>query len=176
MIRPFLVALVLVGLAGACTPVAHVSTQPQIDEKQTLEIWPVPVRPAQGDGEFQSLEDLLAFRGDVCARSENKREALVERFRNDDSHEAVMGALMLATCEPDQTPGLLANSLLAARQLEDTPPGFDGFLDLLAAEAQAYALVEKRLRRTQRQLDEMVEGIRDIETQMGESEGEDRLP
>lgn len=171
-----LILLSLLVLVAACTSVAHVSTQPHVEEERALEVWPIPVRQPREDGEFQSLEALLDFRSQACARSGEEREALLQRFRNDDSPEATMGSLMLATCEPDQTPGLLANSLLAARELEDTPAGFDDLLDLLSAQARAYALVEKQLRRTRRQLDDMVEGIRNIEAEMGEPEEEDEMP
>ncbi len=122
---------------------------------------------------FATLESLVIFRHQACQQSEEERDQLLSTYREKTTDEAVLGTLMLATCAPDQTPGLLANSLLEARSLDQPPPGFAAFLDLLAAEAKSYSLLERRLRQTQQKLDDMIEGIRAIEAEMGlPNEGE----
>ncbi len=59
--------------------------------------------------------------------------------------------------------------------IERPPPGFPAFLELLAAEAKSYALLERRLKNTQKKLDDMIDGIRAIEAEMGESTDEESL-
>ena len=120
-----------------------------------------------GSGSFPDLESLLAFREQVCQLSEQERMALRDQYRRAETDENVMSQLMLATCRPDQTPGLLANSLVLARNIEETPRGFDALLQLLSAESRSYALLEQRLRDTEQRLENTIEGIRAIEAEMG---------
>lgn len=118
---------------------------------------------------FPDLESLVTFRQKTCQRPAQERDRMLSAYREATSDEALLKTLMLATCEPDQTPGLLANSLVEARDLQHPPPGFSAFLDLLAAEAKSYSLLDRRLRETRKRLEDMIEGIRTIEAEMGES-------
>jgi hypothetical protein len=134
-----------------------------------------PAKEVTSHHTFHNLEALVTFRHQACQLPVEERDQLLNAYREMTSDEAVLGSLMLATCEPDQTPGLLANSLVAARSIERPPPGFPAFLELLAAEAKSYALLERRLKNTQKKLDDMIDGIRAIEAEMGESTDEDAL-
>lgn len=135
----------------------------------------VPAHEIRRHATFHNLESLVTFRHQACQLTVEERDRLLSAYREMTSDEAVLGALMLATCEPDQTPGLLANSLVAARNIERPPPGFPAFLELLAAEAKSYALLERRLRNTQKKLDDMIDGIRAIEAEMGQPTDEGAL-
>lgn len=115
---------------------------------------------------------LLGFRRVQCARPKEERDALIQDYLEQSSRQAVMRTLMLASCAPDQTPGLLANALVQAREMEPHSKNVAALLDLLAAQAESYALLERRLHSTQKKLDDMIRGIRAIEAEMGEaSEG-----
>ncbi|WP_347330390.1 hypothetical protein [Marinimicrobium locisalis] len=117
---------------------------------------------------------LLGFRRVQCARPKEERDALIQDYLEQSSRQAVMRTLMLASCAPDQTPGLLANALVQARDMEPHAKDVAALLDLLAAQAESYALLERRLHSTQKKLDDMIQGIRAIEAEMGEaSDGAD---
>lgn len=112
---------------------------------------------------------LLGFRRVQCARPKEERDALIQDYLEQSSRQAVMRTLMLASCAPDQTPGLLANALVQAREMEPHSKNVAALLDLLAAQAESYALLERRLNSTQEKLDDMIRGIRAIEAEMGEA-------
>lgn len=112
---------------------------------------------------------LLGYRRVQCARPKEERDALLQGYLEQSSKQAVMRTLMLASCAPDQTPGLLANALVKARNMEPHPEDVAALLDLLAAQAESYALLERRLNSTQKKLDDMIQGIRAIEAEMGET-------
>lgn len=112
---------------------------------------------------------LLEFRRAQCARPEAERDSMVQVYLSQSSRQAVMRTLMLATCAPDQTPGLLVNTLLKARDMEPHSADTAALLDLLAAQADSYGLLERRLNATRKKLDDMIQGIRAIEAEMGEA-------
>ena len=119
---------------------------------------------------------LLIFRREQCALGQEKRDLLVQQYVTQSSQQAVMKTLMLASCVPDQTPGLLVNTLAKARNLESLSPDIEALLDLFAAQAESYALLERRWRSTQKKLDDMISGLRTIETEMGEPSGDEEIP
>lgn len=152
---------------SGCTTWAGVTEDREVYAKDAPQP-ETPVRQVSRDRTFHNLESLVTFRHEGCQLPVEERNQLLEAYREMSSDEAVLGALMLATCEPDRTPGLLANSLVEARSLQDPPPGFPAFLELLEAEAKSYSLLERRLRQTQQKLDDMIQGIRAIEAEMGQ--------
>lgn len=143
-----------------------------VDEQPTPSM-PRTVAPSTEAPMFSDLEGLVTFRQWACQQPESQRERMLDSNRQRPSDEAVLSTLMLATCAPERTPGLLANALVDARRLQRVPPGFPALLDLLSAEANAYALLARQLKRTQEKLDHMVEGIRAIEAEMGQASEEE---
>lgn len=170
--------LCLLLLLGGCTSWGGDGTDLASDSHEVPSPSPqaLPVHLVVQNPAFPSLESLVTFRQQACQRPEEERDRMLRDYREKTSEESVLRTLMLATCAPEKTPGLLANSLVEARSLERPPPGFPAFLDLLAAEAQAYSLLERRLRQTQQKLEDMIEGIRAIEAEMGLPTDAERSP
>lgn len=165
-------------LLGGCTSWGGDAADPAPDPAEVPSSSPqvLPVHLVVQNPAFPSLESMVTFRQKACQRPEEERDRMLRDYRDKASDESVLRTLMLATCAPEKTPGLLANSLVEARSLERSPPGFSAFLDLLAAEAQAYSLLERRLRQTQQKLEDMIEGIRTIEAEMGLPTDAERSP
>ncbi len=165
-------------LLGGCTSWVGDTADPAPDPAEVPSSSPQvpPVHLVVQDRAFPSLESLVTFRQQACQRPEEERDRMLRDYREKTTDESVLRTLMLATCAPERTPGLLANSLVEARSLERSPPGFPAFLDLLAAEVQAYSLLERRLRQTQQKLEDMIEGIRAIEAEMGLPADAERSP
>ncbi|WP_027328479.1 hypothetical protein [Marinimicrobium agarilyticum] len=169
---------VLSGFLMSCALMQNGTLEPQPQVKGApecpvvLQARPEPAFVPQGEAIA-----LLEFRRVQCARPESERDSMVQSYLERSSRQAVMRTLMLATCAPDQTPGLLANSLVKARDMEPHSADIAALLDLLAAQAESYGLLERRLNATRKKLDDMIQGIRAIEAEMGEaSVGEGAQP
>src|SRR5690606_38805653 len=76
---------------------------------------------------------------------------------------AQLKALMLASCKPARTPGLLNNFLNSVEQYDHWPPEYSGLFALLRSEQQAYALLEEKYRELQTLHQETIDGIGNIE-------------
>lgn len=80
--------------------------------------------------------------------------------------EAQLDALLLATCRPDATPGLL-NQLIADLSKAGTwPAEYAGFFDLLLAGQKAYGLVEKMYNDLKVEHEETIRGLGEIEADL----------
>lgn len=120
---------------------------------------------------FEDLGRLMVFRQSVCAEAESDRAQAVQPHRDNYPQSALLIDLVLASCEPNQTPGLFAEAVRAARDAPEAPPGFFAFLDLLQTQHSAYMRLDDRRRATEERLEAIVEGIRAIEAEMGTDNG-----
>lgn len=133
-----MIALGASGCSGSLLPLTRTSSTPIFEV---------------GDGEmlqpYRSISDLLTLRLQLCNRPAQMRkeflatqpEPLAERENPVD--EQKLNALLLASCEPARTPGVL-NQLLAELTAEGTwPEDYAAFFDLLIAAQKSYASVEK---------------------------------
>lgn len=159
--------LMLVAALSACS-----FYQPQAPERTLEPSAATPVEtsraPVVSGDPFPNLESLVVYRRNACSLPEVDRDDLLREYQANETRTGIMATLMLASCTPDKTPGLLANSLTAARELSKAPPGFEALLDLLSAQLRSYSLVEDRLRQTETRLERMISGIRKIESEMGD--------
>lgn len=112
----------------------------------------IPVYEAS-EGELlqpqRSVAQLLSLRLRICSAPASSRAAeleaqLPESAANEHPvDEQKLNALLLASCEPARTPGVL-NQLLAQLTAAGTwPEEYAAFFDLLIAAQKAYASVEK---------------------------------
>lgn len=159
-----LVLLVLGGAASAC------AVQPAYVFTETYR------EPAGNQAEenldasseiFPNLDSLLSYRRDLCALSGQDQDLVLRESQAEGSDRANLITLMLASCAPDQTPGLLANYLAKANDMEYGPAGLEHLVALMTAQLRSYALVERRLRDTENRLERMITGLREIEAEMG---------
>jgi len=119
---------------------------------------------------FPDNDSLLAYREWGCSLGEAKRIQQLRARRGGTDPVSVKAALMLASCAPDKNPGILIESLEAARNLEGTSESFGRLVSLLEDNAKSYRVVEQRLEQKQARLQELVKGILEIEDQMRLSE------
>lgn len=105
------------------------------------------------DGELlqphRSVGELLNLRLQLCNRPADERASFLESQpepvaeRENPVDEQKLNALLLASCEPARTPGVL-NQLLAELTAEGTwPEEYAALFDLLISGQKAYASVEK---------------------------------
>lgn len=117
---------------------------------------------------FPALEHLLVYRQRVCAMPAERREQFSRSYPSDGDSTGVKAELMLASCDPGGDLERLHRALSQARDLEKTSPGFEALLELMAAQTDAHRQLQRRLEDQQARMEELVEGIRQIEMEMGQ--------
>lgn len=129
----------------------------------------------------RSVSELLNLRLRLCGARPELREALIEdqpvlaRESGNPVDEKRLNALLLASCEPARTPGVL-NQLLAQLTAEGIwPEEYAALFDLLIAGQKAYATVEKVYQELeasyaalQEEHEQTILGLGEIETQIEE--------
>jgi hypothetical protein len=125
---------------------------------------------------YLPVADWLVQRQSVCRQEWESIQNQLQRYQQDlaetdpqpdPSAEVVQAytqlkALMLATCRPARTPGLLKNLLINVAQYE-WPPEYIALFDLLEAEYGAYAVLEERYRDLEKRHQQTIDGIGRIE-------------
>ena len=155
-----------VAASGCTVAPAHVYTESYREPERS----PMAERTETAHERFPNVERLLAYRRDACARPAQEQELLLRESRAERSDNSTLVILMLASCAPDKTPGLLANYLTKAGAMNHGPPGLEELVELMAAQLRSYILVERRLRETENRLERMITGLREIEAEMGGGE------
>lgn len=147
-------------------PVEHLCECSSLYEDEYENEYYEPETDAEGEPAetWGSLSSLLIFRQQVCALPDQNRGQLLE---GDTNYPAAITQLMVASCAPEKNPERFSRAVANAWEQRESPPGFFAFLELLEAQLRSYSLLEQRLRTTEQQLEEVIEGIRVIETEMG---------
>lgn len=179
-------AILLVGLiffTCACSPVSFIRTERLVK---------VPVEPVVDRESRQSLvpvAQLLSARQVLCrlpARERDSRLRLYRRFfveKEGDEKRLqretgaavsrqthLFYALMLASCEPQRTPGAMVEMLAVAETASGWPEEHEALIDLLKAEREAYSLLNTEYRDLRRQHEKTIQGIKNIEAEIDKSE------
>ncbi len=105
-----------------------------------------------------SLSELMLQRLQLCLRPAEDRSRLLDDYRalyvddiattehlDDDSVRRTneLNALMLASCDPARTPGVLSEMLATVTSEEEWSADYMAFFDLLVASHRAYVLVDE---------------------------------
>lgn len=125
---------------------------------------------------YLPVADWLVQRKTVCQQDNDAINTQLERYRQSFSDDLPPGehaqivqaysqlkALMLASCDPARTPGLLKNFLDAITDHSHWPPEYTALFDLLQSEYQAYSLLEKKHRDLEARHQKTIDGIGNIE-------------
>lgn len=130
---------------------------------QTLELEQVSEAEAAVVEPQQEVAQWLLQRQQWCQlEAEERRLRLREPVG--DSEEASLGRVLLASCEPERTPGLLREALQAVPEQED--PALQALLNMIRDHARSYRVLEEQNAQLAAQLESTIEGIRRIEADM----------
>lgn len=168
---------------NACSPVSFIRTERLVK---------VPVEPVVERETRQTLvpvAQLLAARQVLCrlpAGERSSRLRLYRRFfiekKGDEARlqretgaavsqqTHLFYALMLASCEPQQTPGAMSEMLAAADSVGGWPEEHEALIDLLRAEREAYMVLNNEYRELLQQHEKTIQGIKNIEAEIDKAE------
>lgn len=125
------------------------------------------------------VEDWLESRQRLCQTSATERrarlDALASRARDTREDEKIERVL-LASCQPDITPGLLLEALNDLPDNGERTLAQQSLVQLIRDMARSYRLLEDRNRQLAAQLEATINGIRDIETEIDSIKPEGGTP
>lgn len=105
----------------------------------------------------------LLKRQQLCRLDTDERRLRLRELTGDsDDHRR--DQLLLASCEPERTPGLLREALQAIP--EQTEPSLQALLEMIHDHSRSYRVLEEQNAQLTTQLERTIEGIRRIEADM----------
>ena len=111
-----------------------------------------------------SLEQRLARRDTLCQLSELERRAQLRFLKEQRDESSAMERLLLASCRPDQTPGLLYEALEALPTAAALSPADRTLVALIRDFSRSYRLLEANNQLLKERLEATIEGIQQIES------------
>lgn len=124
--------------------------------------------PTQSTIDNQRIVDLLMSRELLCALPEVQRSELIRQNPNSANHNQLFERLLLATCEPDKTPGVLSNALIQLHASGELTEAERAFLALIAAQSRTYNHLFDSYQAVKQELEKTIRGIQEIESDMGQ--------
>lgn len=166
-------ALVLLLLQGCSSLMPFKTNAPIADEKPLVA--PLSESSEQAGDDIlnprRGVDQLLLQRLTVCNQPEEQRQAAMKRFEVvahevNGVDEKRLNQLLLASCDPAVSPGIL-NQLLADLTTAGTwPEEYAAFFDLLISGQRAYAAVEKVYLELKSEHEKTIQGLSEIEAQI----------
>jgi len=144
-------------LLGGCqhAPAPQPQTEQPVEEVVTVE------PPA--------AEKWLENRLFLCQLSTAERREQLDQLAANAAtadREAKFARLLLATCEPDLTPGLLREALSSVGDTQGWTAAEQALVQLVADLSRSYRILEEKNRQLADQLETTIRGIRAIETEL----------
>lgn len=171
---------------SACSFVSMVRTE------RLVKVPMVPVVEREVRQALAPVAQLLAARQVLCrlpAEERDKRLHSYRRFfieKKDDEARLqretgsavsqqthLFYALMLASCEPQRTPGAMAEMLAVADSAGSWPEEHEALIDLLSVEREAYTALANDYRELLQQHENTIQGIKNIEAEIDKADEPD---
>lgn len=123
----------------------------------------------------ETVSDWLLKRQKLCELEADEQRARL-RGPGGGSEGKAIERVLLASCEPERTPGLLREALHELPSDPDRDPALQALLDMIRDHARSYRLLEDRNAQLAVQLEATIEGIRQIESDMENMRRNRRTP
>ncbi len=107
----------------------------------------------------------LLRRSELCSLEGEVQRARLAELQGHDEATAIERVL-LTSCDPARTPGLMREALNALPDNPDRDPALQSLLNMLRDHTRSYRMLEDRNSQLAEQLEATVEGIRQIEADM----------
>lgn len=129
-----------------------------------------PVMVSPPPTEQSEISKLLSSRQRFCGMPELERAAQIAARRNSAAENTQFELLLLASCNPALTPGLLRNTLKKLANHADWTLEKQALYNLILDHSRAYDFLENEYRNLQQELDDAIKGIQQIERDMDTSD------
>lgn len=165
------VLAILFTVGCAKSSILQVQPAPPIEPVTRVAQPPEEVYPEGQLRPRRKIDELLVQRLDICGVPLEQRDRVVSSLNvlpveEDGVDEDLLNQLLVASCSPATTPGVL-NQLLADLTSAGTwPEAYAAFFDLLISGQRAYAAVEKVYLDLKQEHEKTIQGLSEIETQI----------
>ena len=110
-----------------------------------------------------TLSERLLKRDEYCVLSKTEQTNRMEALSRQDSTDANIELLMLASCKPHMTPGIMRNALVRLKKREELPKEFQSFFAIMMAQLNASEQLARQQQALIDQLNTTVEELTKIE-------------
>jgi len=118
-----------------------------------------------GDGSH--INGWLLERQALCSLTANDQRRRLEALARSPSDSfAALQRVFLASCRPESTPGLLRDALNSLDIKPSWTPAQHALLAMMRDHVRSYGVLEERIAGLSRELENTIDGIREIETDM----------
>lgn len=109
------------------------------------------------------LSERLLKREEYCQLSKAEQTNRMEALSRQDSTDANIELLMLASCKPHMTPGIMRNALVRLKKKKELPKEFQSFFAIMMAQLNASEQLARQQQALIDQLNTTVEELTKIE-------------
>lgn len=113
----------------------------------------------------RSVTEWLSQRHAICTGLETATEAMVPvaTISSDQSIEDQLDVLLVSSCRPASTPGILSEALHSLSRAGSWPEEYLALFDMLNSSQKAYSSVEKLYRELKMEHEKTIQGLSEIE-------------
>lgn len=130
---------------------------------QTLEPSPAAVSACPDDHQPDLASSWLLKREQLCLLEGEEQRSRLREVENS-SEQKRIEKILLASCEPEKTPGLLREALNELQGHSD--PAMQALVNMIHDHAHSYRVLEERNAQLAAQLETTIDGLRQIEADM----------
>ena len=124
----------------------------------------------QSEQSLPTISEVLLYRKQVCQSDKDKQEQWLQQYRAVEKSWVDLERLILASCRPDMTPGVLKNQLVKLKKQNNWPEDYKALFALMSAQINALNNSVEQKQQTIDQLNKTIEALTRIEQDL-ESRG-----
>lgn len=113
--------------------------------------------------ESTALSRLLLERDEYCQLAKEEKSDRINQLSKVDSTEANIELLILASCKPHMTPGIMRNALVRLKKKTELPKEYQSFFSIMMAQLNASEKIARQQQALIDQLNTTVEELTKIE-------------
>jgi hypothetical protein len=117
----------------------------------------------QSEQSLPELSEVLLYRSQICQSDADKQEQWLQQYRTIDKRWAELERLIIASCRPDMTPGILKNQLVKLKKQDKWPSDYKALFALMSAQLNALNNSVEQKQQTIDQLNKTIEALTRIE-------------
>ena len=130
------------------------SEQLLLEEQKGPHGWPLP-----------PIGVVALYERHLCQLSRDQRNTRLSSLQSEASFSNAFESLLLASCEPDFTPSVLARSLKQVNGYREWPESYLAYFNLLERHLQALSRLEKLYGNLKEKMDTTIEKLTEIEVE-----------
>ncbi len=156
------------GMLGGCELLEYFPESKAVIDPATGDVRVEDSVADENDGQLRpqrSVAEWLSQRHAICTGLETATEAMVPvaTMSSGQSIEERLDVLLISSCRPASTPGILSEALHSLSRAGRWPEEYLALFDMLNSSQKAYSAVEKLYRELKMEHEKTIQGLSEIE-------------